>query len=83
MALTTCTSATTSTPVLRTKAVGPALPVGPMCVLALKSHRLSVWANGTNVAPPPPGGPAAAGWTPTVDAADIATTIAATVFRIR
>jgi hypothetical protein len=35
------------------------------------------------VAPPVPGGPAAAVSTPTVDAADIATTIAATVLKTR
>jgi hypothetical protein len=53
-----------------------------MCVLALKSHRLKIWVNATNVAPPLPDGPAAAVPTPTVDAADIATTVAAIVLRI-
>jgi hypothetical protein len=58
-----------------------------MCVLVLKSHRLKIWVNATKVAPPPPplpvGPSAAAVWAPTVDAADIATTIAVTVFRTR
>jgi hypothetical protein len=52
-------------------------------MLVLKSHPRANWVNATNVAPSLPGGLAAAVWAPTVDAADIATTIAATVFRTR
>ena len=74
MAVTITTSATTSEPVVCTSAVARATPVGPMCMPVLKSHRRNIWANGKNVAPPLPGGPAAAVWPPTVDAADIATT---------
>ncbi len=83
MAVTITTSAITSEPVVCTSAVARATPVGPVCMLELKSHRRKIWANDRNVAPPLPGGPAAAVWTPTVDAAEIATTIAATVFRTR
>jgi hypothetical protein len=61
-------------------AVARAKLVGPMCVLVLKSHRRKIWANDTIVAPSLS---AAAGWTPTVTAAGIATTIAATVVRTR
>jgi hypothetical protein len=58
-----------------------------MCVLVLKSHRLKIWVNATNVAPPPPplpvGPSAAAVAVPTAATAGIAITIAATVFRTR